>query len=106
MSDHRSLFPPYELVAAVHHAEEHDPNGLAAAEAALNAWFDERLQPTTPLPFAPISAVTHEHEWVKVGEEHQGMTQIRTYECRGCLAHTTMTGPLGVRSPFDVEEST
>lgn len=48
----------------------------------------------------------HEHNWVKVDEIHQGMTQIRTYECRECTAHTTLTGPMGIVSPFEVEEST
>lgn len=46
----------------------------------------------------------HRHQWALVSDTLQGQTQVRIYECPACLSHTTLTGPIGVVSPFEVEE--
>jgi hypothetical protein len=77
---------------------------IAAAEAGNDLAFAvvAALSPRV----AMSSDLDHVHRWVKTDEVHQGITAIRQYECRACLAHTVLTGPIGISSPFDVEEST
>ena len=81
-----------------------DPDHEAEAgndlAAAVIAYCTPRMIVTQP-PLAD-----HVHQWKKVGEDLQGMTLTRTYECPSCLSHTTLVGPYGVSSPFDVEEVT
>lgn len=92
--------------------DEHGGHGetmddlIAAAErgdelaAAVIAYCSPQMIVTQP------TLADHIHSWKKVSEELTGMTQTRTYECPVCNSHTTLIGPYGASSPFDVEEVT